>query len=131
MPRIEITASTTLKLSPGRYAELRVIDTGSGIAIEASGGREGLRLFELHASEIALVVLDMGMPDLNGAEVFRALRAKSAVKMLIVTGYAMEEEVQDLVAKGARVMEKPFKAQQLEVEVDRALRRSKPQKSVV
>ncbi len=110
-----------------RSSTSRMLERMGLRAIQASGGREALQLFEEHGNQIALVVLDMGMPEMSGAEVFRALRSKSTVKILIVTGYAMEEEVQELVAKGARVMEKPFRAQQLEVEVDRALRRSKPQ----
>jgi signal transduction histidine kinase/ActR/RegA family two-component response regulator len=91
----------------------------------AAGGAEGLKLFDAHASEIALVVLDMGMPGMNGAEVFRLLRERSQVKVLIATGYAMEEEVQLLVSTGARVLEKPFKIQALEQEIERALPRPK------
>jgi CheY-like chemotaxis protein len=93
--------------------------------LAADGGVEGLRLFDKHASEIALVVLDMGMPGMNGSEVFHALRERSNVKVLISTGYAMEEEVQSLVSTGARVLEKPFKLQALEEEIERALPRAK------
>lgn len=93
-------------------------------AIAADGGQSALKLFDAHQTEIALVVLDMGMPGMNGAEVFRALRERSNVKVLIATGYAMEEEVQALVATGARVLEKPYKIQALEEEVKRALKRN-------
>ncbi|MEO8844599.1 MAG: hypothetical protein ABI591_21005 [Kofleriaceae bacterium] len=55
------------------------------------------------------------------------MRARSNVKVLIATGYAMEEEVQSLVSTGARaracVLEKPFKIQALEQEIERALPR--------
>jgi len=67
----------------------------------------------------------MGMPGMNGTEVFRLLRERSQVKVLIATGYAMEEEVQSLVSTGARVLEKPFKIQALEQEIERALPRPK------
>jgi len=72
---------------------------------------------------IGFVVLDMGMPEMNGAEVFRALRQRSNVPILIATGYAVEEELQRLVATGARVIEKPYKLAALEAEVERALGR--------
>ena len=83
-----------------------------------------MKLFDAHAAEIALVVLDMGMPGMNGAEVYRALRERSNVKVLIATGYAIEDEVQALVSTGARLLEKPFKIEALEVEVKRALDRN-------
>jgi signal transduction histidine kinase/CheY-like chemotaxis protein len=93
-------------------------------ALVADGGAEGLKLFDANASEIGLVVLDMGMPGMNGAEVFRALRERSKVKVLIATGYAIEDEVQALVAAGARILEKPFGIDALEIEVKRALHRA-------
>ena len=93
-------------------------------ALVADGGVEGLKLFDAHASEIGLVMLDMGMPGMNGAEVFRALRERSKVKVLIATGYAIEDEVQALVAAGARILEKPFGIDALQVEIKRALHRT-------
>ena len=94
--------------------------------IDASGGEEALALYERHAEEIGLVVLDMGMPGMTGADVFRALRAKSKVKVVIATGYAVERDVQELVDLGARVLEKPYKVAALEAEIDRALSRGAP-----
>jgi signal transduction histidine kinase len=89
--------------------------------LAADGGVSGLDLFDAHAAEIGLVVLDMGMPGMNGAEVFRALRTRGNVPILIATGYAVEEELQQLVATGARLLEKPYKLAALESEVERAL----------
>src|SRR3569623_1528757 len=91
--------------------------------LAADGGKAGLALFDNHAAEIGLVVVDIGMPEMNGAEVFRALRQRSNVPILIATGYAVEEELQRLVAPGARVIEKPYKLAALEAEVERALGR--------
>jgi PAS domain S-box-containing protein len=42
--------------------------------ISASNGREGLDLYQRHAAEIDLVVTDMGMPVMNGFEMFRELK---------------------------------------------------------
>ncbi|MEP6864542.1 MAG: response regulator [Deltaproteobacteria bacterium] len=89
--------------------------------LAADGGVAGLALYDAHAAEIGLVVLDMGMPGMNGAEVFRALRTRGNVPILIATGYAVEEELQQLVAAGARLLEKPYKLAVLESEVERAL----------
>jgi CheY-like chemotaxis protein len=89
--------------------------------LTADGGVTGLALYDAHAAEIGLVVLDMGMPGMNGAAVFRALRTRGNVPILIATGYAVEEELQQLVSAGARVLEKPYKLAALETEVERAL----------
>jgi CheY-like chemotaxis protein len=89
--------------------------------LAADGGVAGLEQYDAHAAEIGLVVLDMGMPGMNGAEVFRALRERGNVPILIATGYAVEEELQQLVATGARLLEKPYKLAALESEVERAL----------
>jgi CheY-like chemotaxis protein len=90
--------------------------------LAAADGPQALALYDQHADEIGLVVLDMGMPGMTGSDVFRELRTRSKVSVLIATGYAVEEEVQELVSGGARIIEKPFKLDALTVEVERALR---------
>lgn len=48
------------------------------------------------------------MPVMGGAEFFRNLRKQSDVPILIATGYAIDAEVQALLASGAGIIEKPF-----------------------
>ncbi|MEJ7598989.1 MAG: response regulator [Kofleriaceae bacterium] len=81
--------------------------------LTAGDGAEGLRVFDAHAGAIALVVLDMGMPVMGGAECFAGLRERGAVPVLIATGYAVDEHVQALVAAGAGLIEKPFQSSDL------------------
>ncbi|CAN5487596.1 hypothetical protein BH11MYX1_BH11MYX1_20190 [soil metagenome] len=107
-----------------RMSTTRMLERMGLRTLAAEGGVEGLKIFDAHASEIELVVLDMGMPGMSGAEVFRALRERSNVKVLIATGYAIEDEVQALVSTGARILEKPYKIEALEAEVKRALHRN-------
>ena len=42
--------------------------------LEASGGHEAIAVYREHAGEIALVILDLQMPDLGGEAVLKALR---------------------------------------------------------
>jgi CheY-like chemotaxis protein len=42
--------------------------------IEASNGKEALELYQKHVTDITLVVTDMGMPIMNGYELFRELK---------------------------------------------------------
>ena len=61
------------------------------MVLSALDGEEALELFERGSASIALVVLDVILPDLNGKEVYEKLRAhKSDVKVLFVSGYTSE-----------------------------------------
>jgi PAS domain S-box-containing protein len=60
--------------------------------LEASGGRQALAQVAAHRSEISLLVLDMAMPDLTGAEVIRALRGTDpGIAIILSSGYAEED----------------------------------------
>ncbi len=57
---------------------------------EATNGREGIRLF--NEAPIDAVVTDMHMPDGNGLEVIKELRAQhSQLKILAVSGAEQED----------------------------------------
>jgi len=79
----------------------------------ATDGADALRVFDEHRDAIQLVILDMAMPVMGGAECFRELRRLSAVPVLIATGYAHEAEVQELLGAGAALIEKPYRSAEL------------------
>jgi signal transduction histidine kinase len=96
--------------------------TGMGFAVvEAANGEEALARYAESEREIELVILDMGMPVMDGGECFRRLRQRSNVPVLIVTGYAVEKDAQSLVAAGAALLEKPFSNEALGREIQRVL----------
>ncbi|CAN5562560.1 hypothetical protein BH11MYX1_BH11MYX1_43950 [soil metagenome] len=92
-------------------------------SITAEHGAAALRLFEQHGDDIGLVILDMGMPVMGGAECFRELRVRSEVPIIIATGYAIDGEIQELVRQGAMLLEKPYSAAALRAHVGRVLGR--------
>jgi CheY-like chemotaxis protein len=60
--------------------------------ILASSGTEGLAMFSSRQSEIRAVILDMTMPDMNGAEVLRTIRGiRSDVPVLLISGYSEDD----------------------------------------
>jgi PAS domain S-box-containing protein len=60
--------------------------------ITAEDGLRALEIFEAHASEISIVVMDLNMPRMGGLEAFRRLRALDpAVKVILCSGFAEEE----------------------------------------
>lgn len=93
--------------------------------VEAANGREGLERLATGGAD--LVVLDLGLPDLDGLEVLRELRAWSSVPVLVLSVRASEAEKVRLLDAGANdYMTKPFGVQELSARL-RALLRLKPE----
>ncbi|MFI9639129.1 response regulator transcription factor [Micromonospora sp. NPDC051925] len=71
-----------------------------------------------------LVVLDLGLPDLDGRELLRMLRAVSAVPVIVATARDDETEIVRVLDAGADdYLVKPFTAAQLDARVRAVLRR--------
>ena len=83
-------------------------------------GREGLELYRRHREEVALVLLDMSMPDMSGLEVLDELqRLDPAVKVLIFSGKRnWDEELEDRVVA---VVSKPPQPERFIVQVREAI----------
>ena len=70
------------------------------------------------------VVLDLGLPDLDGAELLRMVRAVSAVPVIVATARGDDESVVAVLDAGADdYIVKPFATDQLEARVRAVLRR--------
>jgi len=71
-----------------------------------------------------LVVLDLGLPDLPGEEVFRTLRLSSGVPVVMLTARASEgDRVAGLRLGADDYVTKPFSPRELVARVDAVLRR--------
>lgn len=83
--------------------------------LTASDGEEAVRLYRDQSREIALVVLDMVMPGLDGRAVFRRLlEINPAVKVIILSGYSHDRDAADLVQQGASgFVQKPYRVAEL------------------
>jgi DNA-binding response OmpR family regulator len=91
----------------------------------AADGLRGIELFR--AARPDLVLLDLGLPKLDGLEVLRTIRAASDVPVVILT--AREEEVDELLGLGMGAdddLVKPVSARKLLARVKVALRRARP-----
>ena len=87
---------------------------GDELVVRAAGGRQGLRALEQRAHEIALVLLDMTMPDMDGEETLRAIRKLSPVPVVLMSGYGESEAMLRFAAQRlAGFLQKPFTAQQI------------------
>ena len=85
----------------------------------AGGGREGLARFE--TGRYDLVLTDLGMPDFNGWDVARAVKAsRPDVPVLLLTGWADAANPAD-VPRVEGIIKKPFDLKQLAAAVSQAL----------
>jgi DNA-binding response OmpR family regulator len=72
-----------------------------------------------------LVVLDLGLPDLDGAELLRMLRAVSTVPVIVATARDDDGSIVSALDAGADdYVLKPFQAGQLEARIRAVLRRA-------
>jgi len=90
----------------------------------ASDGKQGLR--EFHASRPDLVILDIGLPGLDGWAVLERIRDLSDVPVLILTAHGQEsDKVRGLTAGADDYLTKPFGNQELAARAETLLRRQR------
>jgi len=101
---------------------LRASLDAEGFAVEeASSGEQGLAMAANRKAEV--VILDLGLPDLDGVEVIRRLRAWSAVPVIVLSARAEEKhKVAALDAGADDYVAKPFGMHELLARLRVALR---------
>jgi two-component system, OmpR family, KDP operon response regulator KdpE len=101
---------------------LRVLLTGEGYAVlEASSGAEAIRLaFE---TDPALILLDLGLPDMDGVDVAMRIREASRVPIVALTVRSDERDVVQALDHGANdFLTKPFRERELFARIRVSLR---------
>lgn len=92
--------------------------------MEAETGQEGLRLIATWNPE--MVLLDLGLPDIDGIEVTRRLREWSEVPIIVLSARGQEEDkVAALDAGADDYVTKPFGVSELMARIRVALRHVK------
>jgi len=97
----------------------------AGYAVDHANNGEQAKLL-LRDTPYQLVLLDIGLPKLNGLEVLRWLRSvKNEVPVLILTAFdAVEDRVRGLDYGADDYITKPFNLSELEARVRALIRRS-------
>lgn len=91
---------------------------------EAANGTEGVDAASSDRPD--LVVLDLGLPDMEGVEVCRAIRRRSAVPIIVLSARHSELEKVDLLNAGADdYVTKPFSVLELAARAKAQIRRAK------
>jgi two-component system KDP operon response regulator KdpE len=95
-----------------------------GYEVEIAGtGADALRMAAAHPPD--LIVLDLGLPDLEGTEVCRRIRATSRVPIVVLSARGAEAEKVNALDLGADdYVTKPFGPEELLARIRVALRRT-------
>ena len=112
---------------PGiRGAVIRALTERGHVVGSAPDAMSGLQ--EAVSSEPDLVILDLGLPDLDGVELLRMLRAVSKVPVIIATARDDDAQIVRALDAGADdYVLKPYSAAQLDARIRAVLRRSLPE----
>lgn len=102
---------------------IRTVLTRSGFDVaNSTDGKQGLRTF--HDARPDLVVLDIGLPALDGWSVLERIRDLSDVPVLILTAHGSEaDKVRGLHGGADDYLTKPFGNRELAARVEALLRR--------
>jgi two-component system cell cycle sensor histidine kinase/response regulator CckA len=91
--------------------------------VTAADGPEALQIFRTRPADFSAVLLDLTMPHMSGASVFRELRAmRSDIPILVTSGYSEQEAVRHFQNSGlAGFIQKPYRSHQLRAKLQEVL----------
>jgi len=109
-----------------RATTCRMLTSLGFSVLDAPDGRVGTELFVQHVQQIALVVVDLTMPVMNGEETFAALRrVREDIPILLMSGYDEFESTRWLARQErSSFLRKPFSSADLVAKVQETLKQS-------
>ena len=97
---------------------------GTARVIEAATGRDAIDLAA--AQRPSLIVLDLGLPDMQGIDVCREIRSWSSAPIIVLSARHSDQEKVDLLDAGADdYITKPFSPDEFRARVRAQLRRAR------
>ncbi len=91
--------------------------------LQAENGKEGIIMAANHPPE--LILLDLGLPDINGQQVLKELRCWYNKPIIILSVQKSEEEIVTALDNGATdYLTKPFRSAELLARIRSAIRRN-------
>ncbi|MBN1227566.1 MAG: PAS domain S-box protein [Deltaproteobacteria bacterium] len=107
-----------------------VIDIGKDMlsalgyqVLTAGSGKEAIQIYRANKDDIAMVILDMIMPDMGGRETYKELRGiNNDVKVLLSSGYSIDGQAKEIMENGCNgFIQKPFRISNISNKVRQVL----------
>jgi len=112
-----------------RFLKVTLLRHGFHNITEAKNGTEGLEF--LNSRPPAIVILDLGLPDMDGTDIIREVREWSTLPIIILSGRDQERSKVEALELGADdYLTKPFNTEELMARVNVALRHAKQSKGM-
>ncbi len=92
------------------------LETMGCTVLEAADGEEGIRMYRKHKEDISAILLDMAMPNMDGAEMMEVLESMAQyARIIVISGYS-EKIVQGRFSnfKPDAFLYKPFEISELQ-----------------
>jgi CheY-like chemotaxis protein len=100
---------------PIRETVRDILESSGIFVIDAENGRKGIDHFTRHHDEIDVVIIDMQMPLLSGAETLNVLREiQPSVKVILSSGFSENEPTRKLLRNDSTLfLPKPYDSESL------------------
>ena len=94
----------------------------------ARSGKEAIEVYQKNKDKVALIILDMIMPDMSGGEVYDTLKEINPdVKVLLSSGYSLDGQATEILERGCDgFIQKPFSIRQLSQGIRKLLETKEP-----
>jgi two-component system, OmpR family, KDP operon response regulator KdpE len=110
--------------APIRRVVRNAVEAGIGRVLEAATGQQGIDMAA--AERPQLVILDLGLSDIEGSAVCREIRSWSSMPIIVLSARQSPQEQAALLDAGADdYITKPFSTIELQARMRAALRRSR------
>jgi CheY-like chemotaxis protein len=102
---------------------VKIIERSGYQAIEAQTGQEALDVYNLKKDSIAIILMDLSMPEMDGLEATRAIRAlNDSIPILALTAHSTIEDRELCLSVGMNeVLVKPVQIQAIQQALERYL----------
>jgi CheY-like chemotaxis protein len=97
-----------------REVATQLLTSAGWEVLTAEDGTKALDLHAAHAARIRVAILDVLMPGMDGAALFRCLRLRQpGLAVVVATGYSADVDLNHLHEQGAVVITKPYRREGL------------------
>jgi len=106
--------------------EEMILDFGRDLLVKygydvmtANSGKQATEIYRKHQQKIDLVILDMIMPEIGGADTYDKLKGINPnIKVLLASGYSIDGQASKIISRGCSgFIQKPFDIKSLSIEI--------------